>query len=163
MGIGRKLCSPACLVTSAVFLYCAGTAGQTYSDDSLIVKAILDSNGLDTVPVEHASQARDGRIVVLSLRQDFQAKVLPECVGQMTALEVIHATYNKLRFLPTSIGDLHNLQHMFIGGNLLARPGYGLLGVRRNSPSRAKPFFFSRSTASTLLAQCLAFQALALW
>jgi len=100
-------------VASAIYL-----PAQTYKDDSLCVREILNANGLDSIPVEDVSSVQDGRIYSLYLSSS-ALDTLPDCVGNLTALHNISLSGNVLTALPHTIGSLINLTDLNISDNQL--------------------------------------------
>ncbi len=108
--------------------------------DTLIVRAILDSNGLANVPVSKVSSLRDGRIFQLDLshrglkrlpQQIGQLRIthlyldsnslesLPSEIGSIASLVTLHASANRLGTIPAAIGNLKGLQHLDLSNNLI--------------------------------------------
>ena len=44
---------------------------------------------------------------------------LPESIGQLSNLQILYLSYNKLTSLPESIGQLSNLKYLYLYGNNL--------------------------------------------
>jgi Leucine-rich repeat (LRR) protein len=85
----------------------APAAAQTYTDDSLVVRAILDSNGLTGVPVDACvsggADCRPGspcvpRIVELKLRGR-GLRTIPASIGRLNALFSLSLDDNNLTSL----------------------------------------------------------------
>jgi len=125
-----------------VFLIAAVMAMAAYaqmnSEETAIVRAILDSAGKKDVPVESVAQADEsGRITTLDLsnkgtdmkgisilapdigklthlkvlllgKNSFSS--LPEEIGQLTSLTKLDVQYNNLRELPPAVGKLSSLE-----------------------------------------------------
>lgn len=91
-----------------LFFFLINAFSQDYVSDTLAVRAILDSNGLDTVPVESLIDSSNGRIYFLSLHSK-NLSYLPSELGNLTALEYLYLSVNKLTNLPPEIGNLNNL------------------------------------------------------
>lgn len=97
----------------------AATANRgDYSTDSLIVRAILDSNGLDTVTVDRVTGILTGRITKLDLAGR-GITALPTQVGELTALQELYLGGNALSVLPTTIGNLTQLRKLWVQENRL--------------------------------------------
>lgn len=87
------------------------------SCDSLVIRAILDSNGLDTVPViDSMYELSGGRIRKLRLR-DLGLSVIPADLSRLPELTTCDFTGNNLTTLPASLGRMKNLRWIFIGEN----------------------------------------------
>lgn len=87
-----------------------------FHSDSLAVRTILDSNGLDTIPLEKVSRVQSNRITVLRLNK-LHLKTLPSIIGQLTALDTLHFEDNLLETLPKTILQLNPV--VFADGNKL--------------------------------------------
>jgi len=97
----------------------ATTLDSAYVRDSLAVRAILDSNGLDTTSVKAVtSGVGGGRITNLKLHYK-QLTTLPAAIGQLTSLTVLFLQYNKLTTLPTEIEQLTSLKILNLSNNQL--------------------------------------------
>jgi Leucine-rich repeat (LRR) protein len=88
---------------------------QMNSEETAIVRAILDSAGKKDVPVESVAQADEsGRITTLDLSNkgtDMKGiSILPEEIGQLTSLTKLDVQYNNLRELPPAVGKLSSLE-----------------------------------------------------
>lgn len=94
------------------------THAQSYSADSLAVRAILDINGLDSIPVEAVTPERAGRIQILAFSHR-PVTTLPKELGVLTELTQLYVDSTGLTALPTEIGELTKLQVLFMGGNQL--------------------------------------------
>lgn len=91
---------------------------QTYKDDSLAVREILDSNGLSNVPVYSVSDSSNGRITALNLRNKNLSRLVP-AVGRLTQLKSLELSQNSITYLPPEIGNCENLLSLIIAGNKL--------------------------------------------
>jgi len=91
---------------------------QTYSDDSLAVRSILDANGLYTLSVENVSDSSGGRIVELSLIKK-NINIIPSEIGNLTALKILNLCNNYLTVLPPEIGNLNELTELYLSRNNL--------------------------------------------
>ncbi len=96
---------------------------DTYTGDSLVVRAILDANRLDTVPVEQVAATSGGpRIAILVLdRAAIPVTVLPEVVGELDSLHELVATDAQLGEIPASIGRLVALEYLSLSRNRLVQ------------------------------------------
>ncbi len=105
-----------------LFFLSINTFSQTYSDDSLAVRAILDSNGLYDISVDSVTDSSGGRIVVLDLDNQFDQfniTSLPPEIGNLTNLEKLNLWDNFLTSLPQEIGNLTNLRVLFLYRNYI--------------------------------------------
>jgi hypothetical protein len=91
---------------------------STYSADSLIVRAILDLNGLNLIRVDSVADSSAGRIVSLNLAYR-GLRVLPDSLGRMDALTSLYLHGNRLSALPDSIVKLMRLATLTLGRNRL--------------------------------------------
>ena len=77
--------------TLSIFLFlsfhASNTLPQDYVQDTLAVRAILDANGLDTLPVKSVSDSSGGRIVKLNF---FKKKIttLPLDIGNVLLYKI---------------------------------------------------------------------------
>ena len=80
----------------------SNTLSQEYIQDTLAVRAILDSNGLDTIPVKSVSDSSGGRIVKLDF---FKKNVtnIPSEIGNLTALKDLSFYSNSLKSVPSDL------------------------------------------------------------
>ena len=125
-----------------LFILAFSVFTQTWKDDSLVVRQILDTNGLDTVPVENVVGGKDstGRIKSLyfwqmpsfnlvpasigNLNKLMDLKIgytnissLPTTFGNLKLLTIVDLVYNKLTSLPSEIGNLVSLVTLYICNN----------------------------------------------
>jgi Leucine-rich repeat (LRR) protein len=96
--------------------YCG--AMPEYQQDSMAVRAILDSNGMQNTKVRLVTYARNGRIRRLDWSQ-MGLKVIPGEIGRLTALEQINLSLNKIVLVSPEIGNLLNLREVNISENQL--------------------------------------------
>ena len=66
---------------------------QTYVDDTLAIRAILDANGLNDIPVSEVSDTTEGRVVLLDL-EDRNLSVLPAGIGKLDTLLYLFLNQN---------------------------------------------------------------------
>jgi Leucine-rich repeat (LRR) protein len=93
---------------------------QDYVGDTLAVRAILDSNGLDTIPVsEDIIDSSEGRIVNLYLISK-QLSTIPSEIGVLTSLVDLWLYGNSLTTLPPQIENLDNLMLLNLPENTLS-------------------------------------------
>ncbi|NLG17298.1 MAG: hypothetical protein GX556_08230 [Fibrobacter sp.] len=90
--------------------------------DTLVVREILDTNGLTDVPVSACVMGcANGRITALDFYYTYyinyslyadkkRIKILPECIGKLDALVSITAQYDSILKLPDSLCLLTNLR-----------------------------------------------------
>lgn len=92
--------------------------------DYKAVRAILDANGLKAKKVENVSVVENGRIVKLYL-QEGGIKELPEAVGQLTELRVLHVYGDRslphplLEKISPAIGKCVKLEELLLNSNEL--------------------------------------------
>jgi Leucine-rich repeat (LRR) protein len=104
------------LVLSFIFSLCYS---QTYKDDSLIVKAVLDSGGVgDNYSVKDVTDSSGGRITTLWCKYTVLVH-LPPTIGNLTALKRLDLFQNLLVDLPSGIGNLSNLKTLILSKNRL--------------------------------------------
>jgi hypothetical protein len=105
---------------------------SNYACDSLTVRGILDSNGLDTVPVSSVTGMNKTRIDSLNLTGR-GIRVLPPSIGNLGGLRWLllgcirfsgvlrEPLCNFLDSLPDEIGNLTGLEYLILEENRLAR------------------------------------------
>ena len=94
------------------------TFSQDYVQDTLAVRAILDSNGLYDVSVEDVSDSSGGRIIhIVFTGKDITS--LPAEIGNLTNLTSLWLSTNELTSLPAEIGNLANLIDLVLDYNSL--------------------------------------------
>jgi hypothetical protein len=91
---------------------------QNSNCDSIIVRMILDSLNLSTVPVDSVALVRGGRIVEVNLRGRNMTRV-PFGMERLAFLEVLDLSNNSLSFLPGSLGMMHALKKLTLNNNQL--------------------------------------------
>ncbi len=101
------------VLVSIVLTYC-----QTYSDDSLAVRAILDANGFYNLAVESVTFTKEDRISSLSIRS-VEVQVLPPEIGKLTRLEKLDLYSSKVKELPAEIGACTSLVDINLYANEL--------------------------------------------
>src|SRR3989339_57430 len=111
---------------------------QNYAADSLIVRAVLDSNGWTAFSVSDVSQAQDYRIVSLDLKgywfnryqyisPGVYTKIpyflaiqkLPSFIASLTELQTLNLNGNQLTSLPNEIVNLANLRNLYLNNTHL--------------------------------------------
>ena len=121
---------------------------QTWKEDSLVVRQILDTNGLQTVPVDSVVKSIfEGRVNRLTFRDlpDFHS--IPALIEKLTKLTELYFERTGLTIVPTEIGNLKTLQSLGFRSNKLSSlpPEIGNLtsltsfGVSRDSTIKAIP------------------------
>lgn len=100
-----------------------------YECDSLIIRAILDSNRLYTIGVEQVTVVKNGRVVEFDVAADTTQPqlvtisgfitVIPQEIGGLTALEELEIQYTSLTSLPEAIGKLVTLRDLELNDNNL--------------------------------------------
>jgi Leucine-rich repeat (LRR) protein len=101
---------------------------QASSCDSLIVRAILDSNHLEGIQVDSVITWNDEVFKSLSF-QSLNMSTLPAGIGRISELKVLRLENNKLKHLPDDIGELHELIFLRLDNNRLKTipSSFGLL------------------------------------
>ena len=117
------------LLLSALLLLPNAISGQPcldYTCDSLIVRNILDLNGLDTVKVERAAYPINGRARRIFLGYGYSINSLPKKltkipseIGNLSALEELDIAGNDLGSVPPDIRNCSLLKILRMGGNSL--------------------------------------------
>lgn len=108
-----------------IILGCASvlsfSPAQTFSNDSLIIREILDLNFLSNLLVEHVADSGGGRITALYLvGLDLDTLIFPSNVGNLDALTLLDVSINNLTTLPPEIGNLIFLEGLYVLYNSLA-------------------------------------------
>ncbi len=101
----------------------------SYTCDSLIVRAILDSNNLTSIAVDKITTTDDGRIEEFDVNPDFTnfgkidvsgyISVIPSEIGGLLELEELEIQYTSVTSLPESIGNLVNIEELELNNNQL--------------------------------------------
>jgi hypothetical protein len=81
---------------------------QTWKDDSLVVRQILDTNGLDTVQVNDVVKGKDsdGRIKNLYFWNLPHFQFVPSSIGNLNKLMELKIGYTDISSLPVELGNL---------------------------------------------------------
>lgn len=100
-----------------------------YECDSLIIRAILDSNHLYSIDVEQVTVAKNGRVVEFDVAADTSQpqlvtisgliSTIPSEIGGLSALEELEIQYTSLTALPEAIGKLVTLKDLELNDNNL--------------------------------------------
>jgi Leucine-rich repeat (LRR) protein len=114
------------VICSSIFF---NLSAQTYREDSLVVVEILKANGLDTVPVTDVAIPTGDRITEL-LMMSKGMRVLPDCVGELSALTNLSLDGNDLMELPQAIGALSKLEYISCNDNRIAGLPASVLNLR---------------------------------
>jgi Leucine-rich repeat (LRR) protein len=95
-----------------------------YQSDSIIVRAILDSNGLSAISVDSVSGKNSSGIDTLRLigggaSQNIPTQIqnLPKEIGGLTNLEYLNLEFNNIKVIPRTIGQLLNLKSLNLHHN----------------------------------------------
>ena len=110
-----------CLLTLLIVLITLPTFSQTWEDDSLIVRQILDTNGLDSVPVDSVVTRKDinGRALYFIITKYPSFHILPASIKQLDRLMQIRIADSYLTTIPPEIGDLKFLRIFDLSENKL--------------------------------------------
>jgi Leucine-rich repeat (LRR) protein len=96
-------------------------ASQTWKDDSLVVRQILDTNGLTELPVEGVIIKGDsGRVTILGLYNYPTFNILPASIRRLTKLNTLNIEKTNLNILPPEIGDLNMLRVLTLISNKIS-------------------------------------------
>ncbi len=94
------------------------SSNPAYIDDSVRVKAILDSNGISGTVASRVELGGDMTIIRLDLRGEGITTV-PAIIGDISSLKELDLSSNQIRSLPSTIGRLTNLASLDVRNNLL--------------------------------------------
>lgn len=134
---------------------------QINENDSLAIRAILDSNGLKSTPVHSVVDSiKNGRIFRLRISIS-EFTVLTSEIGHLDQLESVHLYNSSVTSLPPEIGKLTNLIYLSLSGNKLTSlpPEIGHLaqleelGLDRNNLSSLPPEIGKLTNLSRLTMQ----------
>ncbi|MBN1458904.1 MAG: leucine-rich repeat domain-containing protein [Armatimonadetes bacterium] len=106
------------LVVAAAFRAAAAPCPD-FACEYAAVRAILDSNGLQSTPVQNVTSVSSGRISALSL-SGFGLTKLPSQVGELGELTLLQLADNAIAAVPSSIGDLAKLDRLVLSHNLVS-------------------------------------------
>jgi hypothetical protein len=101
-----------------IFFAISIQAQQDYQSDSLAVRIILDTNGLQSVPIDSVATSIGGRIVALDL-DDANLSILPECIGRLAELQLLIITWGGFQALPDSLFNLKKLEYLDLSVNVI--------------------------------------------
>lgn len=87
--------------------------------DTVVVRAILDSNGLHSTPVQQVAKKHRDRISDLILNRR-GITVLPGIIGKLR-LRTLQLGENEIDSLPPELGRMRSLHHLNIEGNKLSK------------------------------------------
>lgn len=96
------------LLIIALSFFLFNAFSQTYRDDTIAVRAILDSNRLFEIPVDSVADSGNGRITELNLQCKGLNTLSPE-IGRLNALKKLVLYENDLKVIPPEIGNLITL------------------------------------------------------
>ncbi|MDD5673448.1 MAG: leucine-rich repeat domain-containing protein [Chitinivibrionales bacterium] len=106
-----------------VGLMALSACAQRYSDDSLIVRALLDSAGYARISVDSATRVDSGRIVSLDLstrRANYPGfSQVDSRINRLSALQYLSLAGNDLEYLPNELCDLARLKRLDVRNNRL--------------------------------------------
>jgi Leucine-rich repeat (LRR) protein len=106
---------------------CALPFCDSYACDSLVVRAILDSNDLYDVPVESVSVKSPSFDRILDLLLDsMDIHILPPEIGRLNWVTHIYLARNRLQRVPDEFGQLPKLRYLELFKNKLERIDPGL-------------------------------------
>jgi Leucine-rich repeat (LRR) protein len=111
------------LMTVLIICIVQGIFAQTWKEDSLIVRQILDTNGLMATSVEDVCQkGSTGRIGQLKLSHlQKPLEFMPASIGKLTGVNLLSISGTYLNELPPELGKLVSLRFLDISGNRLSR------------------------------------------
>ncbi len=101
---------------------------STYIQDSLKVKAILDSNRISGTVISRVELGSDLSVVRLDLREEGLTTV-PAIIGDLSELRELDLSGNRIQSLPSSIGKLSKLTSLDAQNNLITRLPPEITGI----------------------------------
>jgi len=92
---------------------------QTWKDDSLVIRQILDTNGLNTTTVESVVGYKDssGRVTYLWFKDIPNFHIIPASISKLNRLGELTFETTGLTKLPKEIGDIKSLQNLCLKYN----------------------------------------------
>jgi hypothetical protein len=103
---------------TVVAIAATAVLGQDYTEDSMAVRAILDTNGWAATEVDEVAVDSGGRIVTLDLHAR-ELRMLPPTVATLDGLRRLDLTGCSLTALPEQVAELRHLRKLRVGGNPL--------------------------------------------
>jgi Leucine-rich repeat (LRR) protein len=99
----------------------SATSGIIFADEILIVRAILDSNGLQNLATTDICTQENNRLVAINLTNKTPGSTgiskIPAEIGKLTALRELHLANNSLKTLPDELANCTSLKFLDIGSN----------------------------------------------
>jgi Leucine-rich repeat (LRR) protein len=93
-----------------------------HQKDSIVVRNLLDLNGLNAINVLDVASPDTGRITSI-VAQYQEIDTISEEISQLNALRFLHLTYSSLKTLPNGIGNVNTLQYLNVShGKLTSLP-----------------------------------------
>lgn len=88
--------------------------------DSIVVKAILDSNSLNEITIRDViDKSIGGRVVSLNL-SELGIHFIPKDIEKLNELQMLNISDNRIEILPNEIGNLNKLTSLILNNNNLA-------------------------------------------
>jgi Leucine-rich repeat (LRR) protein len=110
-------------IIAIIGLAAVSVFAQRYSDDSLIVRMLLDSAGYSSVPAESVTRVDSGRIVWFDFSNHFTnnrgLKRLDSRIERLTALQYLSLAGNDMEYLPNELFNLPRLKRLDARNNRL--------------------------------------------
>jgi hypothetical protein len=96
------------------------TFAQTWKDDSLVVRQILDTNGLQAVPIDSVVKiVFEGRVNYLRFRELPELKIIPSSIEKLDKLGELSFDKTGLTSVPPELGNLKSLGGLLFNFTLI--------------------------------------------
>jgi hypothetical protein len=109
----------------ALFLLAVTAKAQLFTNDTLVVRAILDSNGYYTTPANMVYSKGDygiNRVTILDFNSLSPLKCLPAEIGQLDQLRELSVVFDSSAIISSGISMLSNLKQLELTGWLHSVP-----------------------------------------